>query len=103
MRRAVRDHSRILTGARSLKRELLFFLNASFGARRTLLLIKTAMALLPAASLVGAAPLALATSLVQSRSEERRVGKECRYCQENAYYSKCRGDPAAYSRAKERS
>ena len=67
------------------------------------MLIKTAMALLPAASLVGAAPLALATSLVQSGENYGFIAVNYPYCQENAWDSKCRGDPAAYSRAKERS
>jgi hypothetical protein len=67
------------------------------------MLIKTAMALLPAASLAGAAPLALTTSLAQSGENCGFVAVNYPYCQENARDSKCRVDPAVHSRARERS
>ena len=61
------------------------------------MLSKTAMALVPAASLVGAAALAPTTSLAQSG--------ENGFIAINAWDadSQCRGDPPAHSRAKERS
>jgi hypothetical protein len=48
------------------------------------MLSKTAMALVPAASLVGAAALAPTTSFIAVNYP---------YCQENAWDSKCRGRP----------
>jgi hypothetical protein len=63
------------------------------------MLSKTAMALVPAASLVGAAALSPTTSL----AENGFVAVNYSYCQENAWDNKCRGDPAAHSRTKERS
>jgi hypothetical protein len=67
------------------------------------MLSKTAMALVPAASLVGAAPLALTTSLAQSGENCGFVAVNYPYCQENAWDSKCQGDARAHSRGKERS
>jgi hypothetical protein len=60
------------------------------------MLSKTAMALVPAASLVGAAALAPTTSLAQS-------GENGFFIAINAWDSQCRGDPPSHSRAKERS
>jgi hypothetical protein len=65
------------------------------------MLSKTAMALVPAASLVGAAALAPTTSL--TGEDHGFVAVSYPYCQENAWDSKCRGEPTAHSRAKERS
>ena len=56
------------------------------------MLSKTAMALVPAASLVGAAALAPTTSLAQSG--------ENGFIAVNAWDSQCRGDPPAPSRAR---
>ena len=67
------------------------------------MLSKTAMALIPAASLVGAAALAPTTSLAWSGENHGFIAVNYPYCQENAWDSQCRGDPAAHSRAKERS
>ena len=67
------------------------------------MLSKTAMALIPAFSLVGAAALAPTTSFAQSGENHDFISVNYSYCQENAWDSKCRGDPAAHSRAKERS
>ena len=67
------------------------------------MLSKTAMALIPAASLVGAAALAPTTSLAESGENHGFIAVNYPYCQENAWDSQCRGDPAAHSRAKERS
>ncbi|MGC1180178.1 MAG: hypothetical protein WA884_14470 [Methyloceanibacter sp.] len=67
------------------------------------MLSKTAMALLPAAWLVGAAALAPTTSLAQSGENHGFIAVNYPYCQENAWDSKCRGNPPAHSRAKERS
>jgi hypothetical protein len=66
------------------------------------MLSKTAMALVPAASLVGAAALAPTTSLAWSGENHGFIGVNYPYRQENAWDSKCRGD-LAHSRAKERS
>ena len=67
------------------------------------MLSKTAMALIPAFSLVGAAALAPTTSLVQSSENHGFISVNYSYCQENAWDSKCRGGPVAHSRARERS
>jgi hypothetical protein len=67
------------------------------------MLSKTAMLLVPAASLVGAAALAPTTSLAESGENHGFIAVNYSYCQENAWDSKCRGDPPAHSRAKERS
>jgi hypothetical protein len=67
------------------------------------MLSKTAMALIPAFSLVGAAALAPTTSLAQSGENHGFISVTYPYCYENAWDSKCRGDPPAHSRAKERS
>ena len=67
------------------------------------MLSKTAMLLIPAASPVGAAALAPTTSLVESGENHGFIAVNYSYCQENAWDSKCRGDPPAHSRAKERS
>ena len=67
------------------------------------MLSKTAMALIPAFSLVGAAVLAPTTSLAQSGENHGFISVNYPYCQENAWDSQCRGDPPAHSRAKERS
>jgi hypothetical protein len=66
------------------------------------MLSKTAMALVPAASLVGAAALAPTTCLAQS-GENGFIAINYPSCQENAWDSQCRGDPPAHSRVKERS
>ena len=66
------------------------------------MLSKTAMALIPAFSLVGAAALAPTTRFAQSGENHDFISVNYPYCQENAWDSKCRGDPAAHSRAKER-
>ena len=66
------------------------------------MLSKTAMLLVPAASLVGAAALA-PTSLAESGENHGFIAVNYSYCQENAWDSKCRGDPPAHSRAMERS
>ena len=57
------------------------------------MLSKTAMALLPAASLVGAAALTPTTSLAQSGENYGFIAVTYPYCQENAWDSKCRGGP----------
>jgi hypothetical protein len=67
------------------------------------MLSKTAMALIPTFSLVGAAALAPTTSLAQSGENHDFISVNYPYCQENAWDSKCWGDTAAHSRAKERS
>jgi hypothetical protein len=67
------------------------------------MLSKIAMALIPAASLVGAAALVPTTSLAQSGENDGFIAVNYPYCQENAWNSKCRGDSPAHSRAKERS
>ena len=67
------------------------------------MLSKTAMALVPAASLVGAAALAPTTSFAQSGENDGFIAINYPYCQEPARGSKCRGDPAAHPRAEERS
>ncbi len=67
------------------------------------MLSKTAMALIPAAYLVGAAALAPTTSFAQSGQNYDFIAVNYPYCQENAWDSKCRGDSPAHSRAKERS
>jgi hypothetical protein len=64
------------------------------------MLSKTAMALIPAASLVGAAALAPPTPFAQSGENPGFIPVNC---QENPSGSKYRADPAAHSRAKERS
>jgi hypothetical protein len=66
------------------------------------MLSKTAMALVPAASLVGAAALAPTTSFALS-GESGFIAVNYAYCQENAWDSQCRGAPPGHSRAKERS
>ena len=61
------------------------------------MLSKTAMALLPAASLVGAAALALTTSLAQSGENHGFIAGNYPYCQKNGWDSECRGYPPAHS------
>jgi hypothetical protein len=67
------------------------------------MLSKTAMALVPAASLVGAAALAPTTSLALLGENHGFVAVNYSYCQENVGDTKCQGDPRTHSRAKERS
>ena len=57
------------------------------------MLSKTAMALLPAASLVGAAALAPTTSLAQSGENHGFIAVNYPYCQENTRTANIRGDP----------
>jgi hypothetical protein len=57
------------------------------------MLSKTAMALIPAASLVGAAALAPTTSLAPAGENHGSVAVNYPHCQENARDSKCQGDP----------
>jgi hypothetical protein len=67
------------------------------------MLSKTAMVLLPAASLVGAAALAPTTGLPQLSENHGFIAVNYPYCQENAWDSRCRGGPPNHVRAKERS
>jgi hypothetical protein len=55
------------------------------------MLSKTAMLLVPASSLVGAAALAPTTSLAESGENHGFIAVNYSYCQENAWDSKCRG------------
>jgi len=64
------------------------------------MLSKTAMLLVPAASLVGAA--ALAPTWYSAGENHGFIAVNYPYCQENAWDSQCRGDPPAHSLAKER-
>ena len=66
------------------------------------MLSKTAMALIPAASLVGAAALAPTTSLAQSGESHGFIAVNYPWRQ-NAWDSECRADPPAHSRTRERS
>ena len=67
------------------------------------MLSKTAMALVPAASLVGAAALSPTTSFGKSGKDHGFIAVNYSYCQENVGDTKCQGDPRTHSRAKERS
>jgi hypothetical protein len=67
------------------------------------MLSKTAMALVPAASLVGAAALASTTSLAKSVENHGFIAVNYPYCQEKRLGQKVSGDFPAHSRAKERS
>ena len=58
------------------------------------MLSKTAMALVPAASLVGAAALAPTTSLAQLDENHGFIAVDYPYCQENPSDSKCRQQPS---------
>ena len=62
------------------------------------MLSKTAMALVPAASLVGAAALAPTTSLAQSGENHGFIAVNYSYWQQNAWDSKMSGRPPARSR-----
>jgi hypothetical protein len=66
------------------------------------MLNKTAMAMIPAAWLVGAAVLAPTATSAHS-GESGFIAVNFPYCEENPWDSQCRGDPPAHSRAKERS
>jgi hypothetical protein len=57
------------------------------------MLSKTAMALIPAASLVGAAALAPTTSLAQSGENHGFIAVNFPCCQENAWVQQVSGSP----------
>ena len=64
------------------------------------MLSKTAMALVPAASLVGAAALAPTTSLAQLDENHGFIAVDYPYCQENPSDSKYRQSPPAHTGSK---
>jgi hypothetical protein len=65
------------------------------------MLSKTAMALVPAASLVGAAALAPTTSLAQLDENHGFIAVDYPYCQENPSDSKCQqNSPPAHTGSK---
>ena len=65
------------------------------------MLSKTAMALVPAASLVGAAALAPTTSLAQLDENHGFIAVDYPYCQENPSDGKCRqNSPPAHTGSK---